>query len=65
MPKIKDDFYGVVYARTKSGELVKLRAGDTVPSGVEVRSDLHAPAAPKGGTRGKPAGKNTRSSDDE
>lgn len=61
MPKIKDDFFGVVYARTKSGELVKLRAGDTVPSGVEVRSDLLAPAAPKGGARGKPTGKTTAS----
>lgn len=61
MAKIKDDFYGVIYARTKDGELVKLRAGDMVPSGVEVRSDLHAPTAPKGGTRGKPAGKSTRS----
>ena len=64
MAKIKDDFYGVVYARTKSGELVKLRAGDTVPSGVEVRSDLHAPTTPRGGTRGKSAGKSTRSDDE-
>lgn len=53
MVKIKDDFYGVVYARSKSGELVKLRAGDTVPSGVEVREDLHAPTTTKGGSRGK------------
>lgn len=53
MAKIKSDFYGVVYARTKSGQLVKLRAGDTVPSGVEVRADLHAPTAPRGGSRGK------------
>lgn len=53
MAKIKSDFYGVVYARTKSGQLVKLRAGDTVPSGVEVRDDLHAPTAAKGGSRGK------------
>lgn len=53
MAKIKSDFYGVVYARSKSGELVKLRAGDTVPSGVEVRDDLHAPTAIKGGSRGK------------
>lgn len=64
MAKIKEDFYGVVYARTKSGELVKLRAGDTVPSGVEVRSDLHAPTASKGGARGKSAGKNARSDDE-
>lgn len=64
MAKIKDDFYGVVYARAKSGELVTLRAGDTVPSGVEVRSDLHAPTTPKGGTRGKSAGKNARSDDE-
>lgn len=53
MAKIKSDFYGVVYARSKSGELVKLRAGDTVPSGVEVRDDLYAPTAAKGGSRGK------------
>ena len=53
MAKIKSDFFGVVYARTKSGQLVKLRAGDTVPSGVEVRADLHAPTSPKGGSRGK------------
>lgn len=52
MAKIRDDLFGVVYARRKSGELVKLRAGDTVPSGVEVRGDLHAPTA-KGGIRGK------------
>lgn len=53
MAKIKNDFFGVVYARKKNGELVKLRAGDTVPSGVEVRGDLHAPTASKGGTRAK------------
>ena len=52
MAKIKNDFFGVVYARKKNGELVKLRAGDTVPSGVEVRDDLHAPTA-KGGSRAK------------
>lgn len=52
MAKIKDDFFGVVYARKKNGDLVKLRAGDTVPSGVEVREDLHAPTA-KGGSRAK------------
>lgn len=61
MAKIKNDFYGVIYARSKTGELVKLRAGDTVPSGVEVRSDLHAPTTPKGGSRGKSAGKTTAS----
>lgn len=59
MAKIKDDFFGVVYARKKNGDLVKLRAGDTVPSGVEVRDDLHAPTA-KGGTRAK---SNTADSD--
>lgn len=53
MAKIKNDFFGVVYARKKNGELVKLRAGDTVPSGVEVRVDLHAPTASKGGSRAK------------
>lgn len=53
MAKIKSDFFGVVYARTKSGQIVKLRAGDTVPSGVEVREDLHAPTTTKGGSRGK------------
>lgn len=53
MAKIKNDFFGVVYARKKNGELVKLRAGDMVPSGVEVRDDLHAPTAAKGGSRGK------------
>lgn len=60
MAKIKNDFYGVVYARKKNGELVKLRAGDTVPSGVEVRDDLHAPTASKGGSRAK---SNTADSD--
>lgn len=53
MAKIKSDFFGVVYARKKNGELVKLRAGDAVPSGVEVRGDLHAPTAAKGGSRAK------------
>lgn len=62
MAKIKSDFVGVVYARTKSGQLVKLRAGDTVPSGVEVRDDVCAPTTTKGGTRGKPK---PTSSDDE
>ncbi|WP_288750537.1 hypothetical protein [uncultured Corynebacterium sp.] len=52
MVKIKNDFFGVVYARKKNGELVKLRAGDTVPSSVEVRDDLHAPTT-KGGSRAK------------
>ena len=52
MAKIKDDFFGVIYAGKKNGDLVKLRAGDTVPSGVEVRDDLHAPTT-KGGSRGK------------
>lgn len=61
MAKIKSDFYGVVYARTKAGELVKLRAGDAVPSGVEVRADLQAPTT-KGGSRGK---SNPSSSDSE
>lgn len=51
MAKIKNDHFGVVYAR-KGGQIVKLRAGDTVPSGVKVREELLAPAA-KGGARGK------------
>lgn len=56
MAKIKNDFFGVVYARKKNGELVKLRAGDTVPSGVEVREDIVTQSQSRGGARGKNTG---------
>lgn len=53
MAKIKDDLVGVVYAYTNEGKLHKLRAGDTVPSGVKVRDELCAPTPKQGGTRAK------------
>lgn len=62
MATISNDFVGVAYARNAAGELFKLRAGDTVPAGVEVRGDLLAtPTPPKGGKRGKSAPKATGS----
>lgn len=63
MAKIKDNVAGVVYARTATGTLHKLRAGDTVPTGVKVRAELLAPTPTKGGSRGKPAAKESNSDD--
>ena len=56
MAKIQKDFVGVVYARDKAGELVKLRAGDAVPAGVNVREDIVTQSQPRGGARGKNTG---------
>lgn len=63
MAKIKDTVAGVVYARTASGTLHKLRAGDTVPTGVKVRAELLASTPTKGGNREKPAAKSSNSND--
>ena len=56
MASIKKDFVGVVYAYNKAGALVKLRAGDAVPAGVNVREDIVTQAQSRGGARGKNTG---------
>lgn len=56
MASIKKDFVGVVYAYNQAGALVKLRAGDAVPAGVNVREDILAQAQSRGGARGKNTG---------
>lgn len=56
MVNVKKDFVGVAYAYSDAGQLVKLRAGDTVPAGVNVREDILAPAQSRGGARGKNTG---------
>jgi hypothetical protein len=43
--KIRDDLEGVVHVRTLGGVVV-LKAGDTVPDGVEVGDHLTGKAAP-------------------
>lgn len=40
MANISNEFVGVVHARNKAGDLVILRAGDPVPTDVQVVADL-------------------------
>ena len=54
--KIRDDLEGVVYVRSDDGTLTTLKAGDTVPSGIEVGDHLAAPVNRGGRPRKSDAG---------